>query len=541
MPHPLYLVTAGLLAVCLSACTKVPSQGNKSYVVHSGQDLTAIFNLQMEYDEFLLEGGTYSANAGGILLRDNIVVRKKDSASEVRITTPLEIWGDNNILDGLTWDGDLDSNIRESDPGTLAVSGRNNVIRNCTFRNMRMTDHGTCIITIGRRKKNDHFINTTADGNTIENCTFYNWGLRGQPKNSTESSTCIAVGEENDKGHFTGTIIRNNQFLEGPYQQYGYNAAIKVFNATLIENNLFYKGQECLEIKYGNSTIRGNTIHRFSGYNILANRLGKNNLYENNTVYDVRPADRSSSSQGFMIWEAGNTVYRKNLIYDCDKAGLILGRQSVNNSLMQYVLIENNSFAGNKTGIYCEDLTAGPRHIFIIKNIFYGGSSVAKMHMLSGFDSASLDNYSDNIFYDNILNDGDSSSRMADPGFTDAAEGNYALQPNSPACGYGAIPCAAPLTANAYAVTDNFSENIVVYPTKNKYVFHVGLVGLDIAPLMLEIDAADGKVLLRRGFPGPAPNNLKVIENIDMTKEPATSYMLKITTASGVISKRISI
>jgi len=541
MPQPLYLVAAGLLAVCLSACTKVSSSGNRAYIVHPGEDLTAVLNLHQECNEFVLESGAYSSYGGTCLVRSNVTIRKKDSASQVRITVPLQIYGNNNVIDGLTWDGDVDENVRESDPGTLAISGRGNTIRNCTFRNMRTVGHGTVIISIGRRKKNDQFVNTVSDNNTIEYCTFYNWGLRNEPKGSTESSTCIAVGEENKKGNFTGTIIRNNSFLEGPYQQYGYNAAVKVFNASLIENNLFFKGQECLEIKYGSSTIRGNTIHRFSGYNILANRLGKNNLYENNTVYDVKPFDKTSSSQGFMIWEAGNTVYRKNLIYDCARAGLILGRQTVNNSIMQYVLIENNSFIGNKTGIACNNLTGSPRHIFLLKNIFYGGSSVSKMHILSGFDPASIDNYSDNLYYSNIVNDGDSTALVADPGFTDAAAGNYALQPNSPACGYGAVPCTEPLAAKAFVPAGTYSDNIVVYPTKNKYIFHVGLVGMDVIPLQLEVDAADGKVLLRRSYPDRLPNSLKVIDNIDLTSKPEPSYILKISTQSGVITKRISI
>ena len=88
---------------------------------------------------------------------------------------------------------------------------------------------------------------------------------------------------------------------------------------------------------------------------------------------------------------------------------------------------------------------------------------------------------------------------------------------------------------------NTFSDNIVIYPTKNKYIFHVGLVGLDMIPLQLEIDADDGSVLLRRNFPDYTPNALKVVSGIDMTSQPASTYLLKITTASRSITKRINI
>ena len=541
MPNPLNLLTGSIIAVCLCACTKVSQQGTKTYLVHSGEDLTTVVNLRREYNEFILEGGTYSAYCGKPVFRDNIIIRRMDSTAEVRITDPMQLFGDNNILDGLTWDGDLNENIRESDPATLAISGRNNLIRNCTFRNMRMTGHGTRCIAIGRRETEGQFTDMVANNNTIESCTFFNWGLRGEPKNSTESSTCISVGEENDKGKFTGTVIRNNTFTEGPYQEYGYNAAIKVFNSTTIENNTFYKGQECLEIKYGNSTIKGNTIHHFSGYNILANRLGKNNLYENNVVYDVKPTDKTSSSQGIMIWEAGNTVYRNNLVYSCAKAGLINGKQTANSSLLQFVLIENNTFIGNATGFNFSNLNGSPRHVIFDKNIFCGDHSTYRMYMLSGFDPASIENFSDNLYYNNILPGNDSTSIVADPEFNNASANNYALQPNSPACGLGAIPCATYTAVQTTTTISDPGRNVVIYPTRNKYIFHVGLVGLDVIPQQLEIIDANGKVLIDRAYQDLAPAGLKVIDNIDMSGNPAARYILKIITNSGAIIKQITI
>lgn len=534
-----YLTVAGSLALCLTACKKENSTGIRQLMVHPGEDIAKTVNLHIEYTEFLLEPGTYTATHGQGIFRSHITIRRKDTASEVRITEPMQISGDGNIIDGLTWDGDIDPQVRLSDPGTLAISGSGNTIRNCVFRNMRMSGHGTSIISIGRfQEKSGQFFNMQANNNTIESCTFYNWGLRGEPKGSTKSSDCISVGVETEKGLFTGTIIRNNQFLNGPYKEYGYNAAVKVFNPVMLEYNLFYGGQECMEIKYGNSTIRGNTIHHFSGYNILANRSGRNNLYEYNVVYDVRPVDGASSSQGFMIWEAGNTVYRNNLIYDCAQTGLILGKQTAASSLLQYVLIENNSFIGNSSGIHFNNQMGSPRHMTFTKNIFYSPGNLPGIFMLSGFDPASIENYSENLYY-NSFDDGDEAPVKEDPKFTDSSTHDYALQSGSPACGYGAIPCSVITTRGYKAVTA--SPNIIFYLTRKKYIFHIGVAGMDVIPLRMEIDDPQGRTILTRSFPDFDRTALKVIDYVNLFRKPAGSYTVKVITSTGVITRPLQV
>ncbi|HVW60144.1 MAG TPA: right-handed parallel beta-helix repeat-containing protein [Puia sp.] len=536
-----YMTVAGSLVLCLAACRKEHSPGIRQLTVHPGEDITEVVNVNLGYTEFILETGTYTAMHGQGIFRSNIIIRRKDSMSEARITEPLQITGDGNVIDGLTWDGDMDRKVRVSDPGTLAISGSGNIVRNCVFRNMRMSGHGTSIVCIGRLEENSgQFFNTHANNNTIESCTFDNWGLRGEPKGSTKSSDCISVGAENEKGLFTGTTIRNNRFINGPYKEYGYNAAVKVFNPVTLESNLFYGGQECMEIKYGNSTIRGNTIHHFSGYNILANRSGRNNLYEYNVVYDVRAVDGSSSAQGFMIWEAGNTVYRNNLIYDCAQTGLILGKQTAASSLLEYVLIENNSFIGNSSGIHFNNQMGSPRHITVTRNIFYSPANLPGIFMLSGADPASIENYSDNVYY-NSFDYGDDSPVKEDPKFTDSAAHDYGLQSGSPACGYGAVPCPlTATTARSYKETA-VSPNIIFYLTKKKYLFHVGIAGMDAIPLKMEICDDKGRITMARLFPGLDRTALKVIDNVNVYDMPAGSYTVKIITTTGVIARPLEI
>jgi hypothetical protein len=532
--------TAWFICLCLFlvllACKKVVSQTPASITVQPGTDIADFVARHPRYSEFLLETGEYQAGGGTCITRSHIVIRKRSPGDEPRITEPMQVCGDDNVIDGLIWDAGKDPDIRGSDPGTLAISGKQDTVRNCQFRNFKVTENGYKIVTIGRMKSDGSFSNTVADYNTIESCTFDNWGLWGEPNGSVKSSACIMVGLENDKGKFTGTTIRNNLFVNGPYKQYGYNAACKVFNAVLLENNIFFGGQECMEMKYGNSTIRGNIIHHFSGYNILADRFGRNSLYENNTVYDIEPADSISSTQGFMIWECGNTVFRNNLIYDCQTTGRIPGRQSPQNSLLQYLLIENNSFINNQRGIHFDNKTGSPRQLTITRNIFYNAAG-APSWVLVDVDTTSLDYYADNLYAGAILEKWDLAPLTVYPQFRDTASQDYRLSDHSPACGYGAFRCGAANDKNADGSYDP-SHYVVIYPTKDKWVFHVGLVGLDIEPESLEVDDLSGNTLVRRGSPEPG---YKLFANIDLKSNHQRDYIIKLHTDNHDISKRIHI
>ena len=525
------------LVYACGASRQTSGQGG-SFSVRPGEDLTDCINRNTAFHEFLLGPGTYTAGNGQCITRSHIVIRKKDPSDEVMISDPLQICGDGNTIDGLCWDADRDKGIRRSDPATLAISGSHNTIRNCIFRNFRSTENGNKILSIGRLSIGEgRFLNTVADSNLIESCTFDNWGLRGEPRGSVKSSACITVGREDDKGKFRGTTIRNNLFVNGPYKEYGYNAACKIFNAVLLENNIFFGGQECLEIKYGNSTIRGNTIHHFSGYNILANRYGKNNLYEDNIVYDVEPIDDHASAQGFMIWECGNTVFRNNLIYRCAKTGQIPGRESLKNDVMEYVLIENNSFINNGGGIHFENKMGGARHIVITRNIFYNARGSGGFNALLNDEDSSLEYYGDNLYWGLVRGEGDQAPRIADPQFTDTAGDLYSIQGNPVTCGYGAFPCGRKEDKKEGGLYDP-AHYIILYPTKDKWVFHIGLAGLDILPESLEIETITGILLIKRSFDKPG---LKLISNIDLRSDHRPDYIVKIHIASGDIIKYIHI
>jgi Periplasmic copper-binding protein (NosD) len=528
----IYASLAGILGCGRPLAPQAPVT---AMVIGPGNDIADVVARNPRCHEFLLETGEYTCGKGMCIYRNQVVIRRKSPTDEPGITETMQICGQGNTLDGLTWDADK-ADLRRSDPGTLAISGTKNIVRNCVFRNFRTSANGYKIIMIGRLLTNGEFTNTVADSNTIESCTFDNWGLRDEPHGSVKSSACIAVGWEQDKGKFTGTVIRKNLFVNGPYKQYGYNAAVKVFNSILLEDNIFYGGQECMEMKYGNSTIRGNIIHRFSGYNVLANRFGRNSLYENNTVYDVSPADPVSSAQGFMIWECGNTVFRNNLIYDCQTTGRIIGRETAtpHNSVMEYLLIGNNSFINNKREIVFDNKNGSPKHLVITKNIFYDSTGASGPALLN-VDTASLEYYADNLYYGVIQGAGDLAPVRMNPQFIDTAAQDFRPADHSPACGYGALPCRAPQDRNQDSTYDP-GHYVVLYPTKDRWVFHIALVGLDIQPQRLEVDDPSGKVLVSRAAPEPG---YKLFANIDLRASHGSDYIIKLITNKAVITKEV--
>lgn len=537
MPLPSHLPVRRNCTVLawLLVALRVSAQSPAAILIPPGTDIVDFIAGHRHYNEFWLETGAYPAGKGACITRSHLIIRRKNQGDEPLITDPMQFSGDGNIIDGLTWDADKSPDIRGSDPGTLAIGGSNTIVRNCTFRNFRTTVNGFKILTIGRLKEEGNFVNTVADDNVIESCIFDNWGLREEPKGSTHSSACIVVGREDDKGRFTGTVIRKNLFINGPYKQYGYNAACKVFNAVLMEDNIFSGGQECMEMKYGNSTIRRNIIHHFSGYSVLANRIGRNSLYENNTIYDVTPTDSISSTQGFMIWECGNTVFRNNLFYDCHTIGRIPGRETPGNSLMEYLLIGHNTFINNKRAIVFDDKYGGPRHVIITRNIFYNSGGVPPW-ALTNADTASLEYFGDNLYYGAIKQKGDEAPVICDPHFADTAAHDYHLAAGSSGCGYGAFPCGAEKDPKDEG-PDDAAHHVVLYPTRDKWVFHVGLVGLDLQAVSLEIADRSGR-LLQKASPEPG---FQLFAHIDCRASHLQDYVLRLHTNKTVIVKQVHI
>jgi hypothetical protein len=198
---------------------------------------------------------------------------------------------------------------------------------------------------------------------------------------------------------------------------------------------------------------------------------------------------------------------------------------------MEYLLIEHNSFINNKRGIVFEAKTGSPRHLTITRNIFYNSDGAA-FRALENVDTASLDYFAGNVYDGTIQEIGDGAPVRVYPQFRDTAGQDFRLSDQSPACGYGAFPCSSP------AAPSDLSHYVVLYPTKDKWIFHIGLVGLDIHPQQLEVDDLSGNTLIRRGSPEPGYD---LFANIDLGTSRLQDYLIKLHTDKGDITKAIHI
>lgn len=343
------------------------------------RDLSQVLSFYPNYLEYILPPYEYTTS-NLVITRSGVIFRKQNnSTGEVKIKGKIELRGNNIVLDGLTWYGDVFSNNinRSSDPGTVSIGGKFNRLANCSFKNFKVNseDH-SIIILVGKTSS----LYTDASGTVVENCSFDNWGCVG-------AGTCGCISLSRDRFSpdtrvgFYGVILRNNTFTNGPNSG-GFNSAIKVFDAVtdvLIENNTIENASEVFEIKSSNVTVRGNSIRNCTGYNILANRGGYNNLFEGNLVENI-PA----STSAIMIWKGGNIIYRNNIIKNCGYLARINSMESVAHSPLTNVLIINNTFYNIARGFYFEAYAGSnapnppvyPINFNIVNNIFQGTSPI---------------------------------------------------------------------------------------------------------------------------------------------------------------------
>jgi hypothetical protein len=218
-----------------------------------------------------------------------------------------------------------------------------------------------------------------------------------------------------------------------------------------------------------------------------------------------------------------------------------LGKQTAASNTLQYVLIANNTFISNGTGIHFNNQMGSPRHVILVKNILCGRKSLPMVFLMSGFDPLSIENYSGNLYFDNSGNGGDDAPVLEDPQFVDTSRNNFSLQANSPACGLGAFPCASSTFSVSGKGGETLSPNIILYPTRSKHVFHIGLAGLDAIPLELELQDYNGTSLYKNSFWSKAPMDLKIMRNIDLTQMPSGVYIIKLTTSLGVLTQHLQI
>jgi hypothetical protein len=391
-----------------------PEMARRPIRVQPGDDLMAAIEAAPPGATLLVSPGEYR---GGVIENDAVTIRADRPAPDdrhtglvqtpVRLTGSIDLRADSVTLDGLLW--------RDLDGQVLEIRGRRNTIRNCTFIRFGKTGPAKAIWI---RETGDH-----AD-NVIEDCLFEDWGGR------TWHSSAIKISQQGFPDAFTGTIVRRNvirHFAVG-----GNNPAIQPFAPSLIADNVIHDGEDGIEVKGSRMRVLRNTVYDMYGGEAMSNRSGSDNLFEGNTLYNVR-------QYAWQIWSGRRNVWRNNVVYHCGRIAHIKGGDGPN-APAEDVLLINNTFFENDRGITWDLKRSPPRDIRLWNNIFVGdGSSAIESATLAEADKGLYaDDY--NLFYRFTppRKPGRHTIVDQDPQFVSADERDFRLKPGSPARDAGA-------------------------------------------------------------------------------------------------------
>lgn len=188
---------------------------------------------------------------------------------------------------------------------------------------------------------------------------------------------------------------------------------------------------------------------------------GRDILVSGNVIYDSMYGIEVGCEQKYdeenPSWKAAaaNIAVRYNIIYNCSKAGLVIGGYDMpRTGFVRDCLVEQNTFYKNNKEIelsYCVNIK-------FKKNIIFGSGNERYYiyhyveNELSGFNSDQNIFYTDQgagrfklygLYADNLadwqqISDQDINSQMADPQFVSPQTGDFRLKEGSPAAGYGA-------------------------------------------------------------------------------------------------------
>lgn len=275
-----------------------------------------------------------------------------------------------------------------------------------------------------------------------------------------------------------GALVRNNKIYDVRNGTMSWNAAgVKIYDSqnTVVENNEIYGAS--------------------SG--IFDKRGGRNNTHRRNYIHDC-------ASVGVMIYT--NTEYPKRDIYVyenvVDRTGKgALIHQNGDASILDNIQVYNNTFAryGSEGGMYpAEAAPAGRAYIY--NNIFYRTSTPTVGDFFTYNDppaTVGLMNY--NLFANNpkftlgryttgrVFNGlagwqgatgFDRNSLTGDPGFVDAASGDFRLANGSPALRAG----------RSGGISSGAVVNIGAYRTGGEVIGLLPDTGLPAAPRLLSVE-----------------------------------------------------
>jgi hypothetical protein len=514
---PLLIMMAGL-AVSMFFMDSLPSfaAGNTYYVSTTGSDANpgtqaAPFRTIAKGVSVAQAGDTVNVMAG--TYTESVTSWNNGSSGNPITVQPFGYNGTFGSGDVVTWTGTGSSETNKI--GAIEINDRNYIrIQGFMFKN-----------TVGLsavRVLNNFLWDSTGTarsshkivGIEILNNTFTNNGNNGKANCSTTgASTAISltgVGQESNPG-MTLNTIKGNVFSGN----YGHDIILSSSNDVLIDDNTStgLKGAQdvnnssgymarsifyCCEGPYdggilypsNRNIIQNNKISNITRQSYMnspltcgqswleaagirqdANRTNVGNIIQDNTIHDMAWGAGAWSFEnrgyGVFLEIGGNTIIRRNVVYNVSEAGLEdgtsarvnVGNQWLNNTVYNFYAV-GLLVGGAQNGIFRNNIVYGPNASAQVSfynsgseccrtgntfsnNLYYktSGAAIGRWDAPSGsgFNAANLSLSQWNA------NSGETGDINADPLFVNAVAADFHLQSSSPAkgAGYGGVDIGA--------------------------------------------------------------------------------------------------
>jgi hypothetical protein len=380
-------------------------------------------NTAVAGDVVNIKPGTYNerikpANSGSV---DKPIVFQKYGSDEVVLSS--SDWSIVNIdnknwivIDGFTIKGKGSQTV-----GVSVYNGNHNIIRNNNVGNVRLG--------IGVHAGNSDSLerNVTSIGNLISNNVIHD------------------VFFDNLEGE---AIYIKNYMPDGETDSYTKD--------TIIENNTVYNAIEAIQNTGGTWTaagkveyldrsvapkgtiVRGNRLYNNTCDQGTVTLKGEDIVVENNFLFNN---DGSGPRSGLSL-RGGKFIVKNNVV--ANTGGSDAGRSAINlNDVVGEV--SGNTIVGSDGDGIVVNYSKSPNSSLTVKNnIIFG---VANRQVVRSGDTSKV-NFDRNLFGKSETFLGLNYKIVSDMKFIDPVNGDFHLQPNSPACGLGAYPCGTTPTAS---------------------------------------------------------------------------------------------
>jgi hypothetical protein len=284
--------------------------------------------------------------------------------------------------------------------------------------------------------------------NLVENCELNGRGVvaNGMTERSRPSENNIfrnnVIHDYTQRGGWTLQRTHNSLWQNNTIYNIGANSAIDCDGAGSAVYGCNLKSNIVYNVKGAGGFLLENSFDSVVENNVVRDSNGGIQVIN----YNKTNADGFKADDDY-IPKVTNTIIKNNVFYNLSNAGLNCYSAKGN------TFINNTIYKASGYGLSFQTYSNFPCPDWVVKNNIVAQSS--KTIYFVGNPAINMDNNFYDVFSANVYNSGnktlaqwqamgkDVNSKMGSPLFVNAAAGDFHLQTNSPACGFGAYACGA--------------------------------------------------------------------------------------------------